>query len=301
MSNLYWSIYQGLERELIALSEKIHFDDEQVKVYSVKMVELIIRCVVEIESIVKELYIANNGKPANQNEYLYFDTDCINYLDSLWCLHKKKVLVSSLNFHFNRDENIVLRPFHKAAKRGTSSSNWQKAYQAVKHNRSANLSKGNISNLIAAMAALYLSNIYYRDTVYDMKNSHSGIDFDSSLGSLIFSTELHVNQTISSKPRYFKNDNFDECVYILLATEESRIPFVESMARDDDEVKKRVATRLIEKRKNNQLRTSTDEIGEDFDVILQDVRIEVINESFEEQQKILRNMRYNAVLNKSQI
>lgn len=35
--NLYWPVYQNLEREVISLANEIHFDDTQLNVYSVKM------------------------------------------------------------------------------------------------------------------------------------------------------------------------------------------------------------------------------------------------------------------------
>ena len=55
MTNLYWPIYKKIEKEIVELSNHIHFDDNQLSVYSVKIVELLIRCVVEIEAISKDL------------------------------------------------------------------------------------------------------------------------------------------------------------------------------------------------------------------------------------------------------
>lgn len=57
MTNLYWPIYKKIEKEIVELSNHIHFDDNQLSVYSVKIVELLIRCVVEIEAISKDLYL----------------------------------------------------------------------------------------------------------------------------------------------------------------------------------------------------------------------------------------------------
>ncbi len=44
MSNLYWPIYKNLEKEVVELSNWVHFDDKQLFVYSVKISELLIRC-----------------------------------------------------------------------------------------------------------------------------------------------------------------------------------------------------------------------------------------------------------------
>lgn len=60
MTNLYWPIYKKIEKEIVELSNHIHFDDNQLSVYSVKIVELLIRCVVEIEAISKDLYLESH-------------------------------------------------------------------------------------------------------------------------------------------------------------------------------------------------------------------------------------------------
>jgi hypothetical protein len=69
MSNLYWSIYKNLERDVIDLSNHIHFNDEQLAVYSTKIAELLIRCSIEIESISKDLYENEGGNmvPTDEN------------------------------------------------------------------------------------------------------------------------------------------------------------------------------------------------------------------------------------------
>ena len=49
--NLYWPVYQNLEREVLSLANEIHFDDRQLNVYSVKIAGLLLRCVVEVKSL----------------------------------------------------------------------------------------------------------------------------------------------------------------------------------------------------------------------------------------------------------
>lgn len=191
--NLYWTIYKNLERELIELSNKIHFCDKQDNVYSVHISDLLIRTAVEIEALSKELYklAGGNMKPLDDegNERdLFFDTDCIQYLDLNWGITKKYVHVVSPNFYFSKQENLVLRPLKDCNKRG--SGRWKKAYQAVKHNRVESLTAGNIANLIRAMAALYILNLYYRNEKYDVGTRMNTIPFDTRMGSDIFSVSL---------------------------------------------------------------------------------------------------------------
>lgn len=191
--NFFWSIYKNLENELIELSNKIHFCDKQDDVYSVHISDLLIRTAIEIEALSKELYELAGGNmnplDAEGNERdLFFDTDCIQYIDLNWGITKKCVNVVSPNFYFTKHENLVLRPLKDCNKRG--SGRWKRAYQAVKHNRVKSLAAGNIANLIRAMAALYLLNLYYRDEKYDVGTRMNTVPFDTRMGSDIFSVPL---------------------------------------------------------------------------------------------------------------
>lgn len=220
MINLYWPIYQNLEQEVVELSNQIHFDDKQLEVYSVKISELLIRCVVEIEAIAKELYLKNGGENIIDRD-LYFDTDCLNLLEKKWSLSKKIIIVSSANFYFQLEENKVLTPLKKANKRGTSSADWKKAYQEVKHNRTANLSKGSIKHLLRAMGALFLLNLYHRTDVFELSGNNS-TNFADNL-SEIFNIKVHKwRGEKNEKDSYVKHTDFDECTYLIKWTNEHK-------------------------------------------------------------------------------
>lgn len=225
--NFYWSVYKNLEKELITLSNQIHFDDKQLTVYSVKISELIIRCAVEIESIAKDLFLENGGIMPTEGD-LYFDTDCIELLENKWQLSKKQVIISAQNFYFQKDENKILTPLKKANKRGTNGVDWKKAYQAVKHNRTYNLAKGNLKHLIRVLAALYLLNIYYKKDHFDLGKDSQATSFPINLGSEIFSIKLSKNISVDANGVYKKPDDFEETVYFSKWTDESAKIFNES-------------------------------------------------------------------------
>lgn len=166
MNNLYWSIYKNLENELLSLTYQIHFDDNQLKIYSTKFVDLLLRISIEIESISKDLYKKNGGelnlldRLGNVRD-LFFDTDCLNYLNNIWNICDKEVSIIALNTFFSKKENITIKPLLDANKRGKNI--WKKAYQAVKHNREENLKQANLKNCIWALASLFILNLYYLD------------------------------------------------------------------------------------------------------------------------------------------
>lgn len=196
--SIYWQVYKNLEREIIKLAEIIHFDDTQEKVYSVHIADLLVRVSIEIEAVSKALYKDNGGNMNPVDDHgasrkLFFDTDCIQYLDKKWHITKKVVNVVASSFYFKKDENIVLRPLKDCNKMGEG--RWKKAYQAVKHDRIGSLKAGNIGNLIKAMGALFILNLYNNsDKVEELG---AGGAFDLRRGSALFSVNSFKATTIT--------------------------------------------------------------------------------------------------------
>jgi len=306
INNFYWPIYKSLERELIELSNLIHIDDRQLEIYSIKIAELLLRTCVEIESISKALYFENGGVKDDDNN-LFFDTDCLNLLETLWQLSKKQIQISSINFYFTKLENISLTPLKKANKRGASSSDWQKAYQAVKHNRVTSLSKANLKHLIRAMGALYILNLYYNNNGYQLEKDSGGLNFDSSQGSSIFSIKLHINTTINPARDYSKNFDFDDCIYILKPTDDTRSINQQKFKEINEIIAKRTITSLIDKvtqqTDNIQGKSKADAefvIKAMVNEIHTENMIQVAKENAKAMKGVFESLRYEAVLNKQQ-
>ena len=307
--NIFWNIYKNIERELIEISNIIHIDDNQLSVYSPKITELLIRTVVEVEAISKELYFKNGGDKANDNQ-LFFDTDCIDFLENKWLLSKKKVIVSAPNFYFSDEDNRVLTPLKKANKRGSSSSKWLIAYQAVKHNRNNSLSKGNLKNLIEALAGLYVLNIYYKDLVYSLSRDSNGTDFDNSLGSSIFSVDIHKYTDITYDNEkedmpYKKSINYDSSVYIMEPTQKSKDDFKEQYSLFISNFNKEIVDRKLKKIENcikQEQNIDENKIQEILENIKNDTSIEkeLLQEKGFSAFKMFTNIEYQAVVNKQQ-
>lgn len=305
-NNLYWSVYKNLEDEFINLSKLIHINDKQLSVYSMKNSELIIRAAVEVESISKELYFMNGGtKPNDKN--LFFDTDCIQLLESKWKLGKKQIIVSAPYLYFDLDENKILTPLKKANKRGTSSSDWLKAYQAVKHNRSKNLEKGNFKNLIRSLAGLYLLNIYYKGVIYNMDKDSTGTKFDNRLGSDIFSVKLHTDKSICVDKEYSKKVDFDECVYLSKMTDETRpgaVDFLKNVyQKAQEETNSNLGSEVMKQLTGIKF-FNKEEAEEKVNKTVQEIRnnytIKAMRHNAGSMKQIFSELRYEAVLNKHQ-
>lgn len=226
--NLYWPVYKNLEKEFLKLADHIHFSDDQLGTYSMFIADLIVRCSVEIEALSKELYcmLGGNMSPTDSQgnaRDIYFDTDCLDLLEQRWIISKKQIVVSAINFYFTDEKNKTLTPLHKAHKRGTSGSKWKQAYQAVKHDRRNSLKKASIENLLHALGALYILNLYYRDERTDISRVYlSDHNFDNRAGSEIFSAHYCTATGLSMQPHMDDNcispalgDQLDKAIYII--------------------------------------------------------------------------------------
>ncbi len=204
--NHYLPVYKNLEEEVINLSKYIQINDDQLDVYSMHIADLIVRCAMEIEAISKEMYWENGGVKVygddGKERDLFFDTDCINHLDNIWGICEKEIIVSSEKFYFEKEDNMLIRPLHKGNKR--SGAKWNKAYQAVKHDRKESITQGNIKNLILALGALYILNLYYLDKKVDLGVTNTPVElFDSRMGSVIFSSSIAdatINVSMGADP-----------------------------------------------------------------------------------------------------
>ena len=201
-SQLFWQTYLNLEKEILEVAKYIYITDEittyskgnlistncrtQLETFSPLIADLLIRTCIEIEAISKELYFNFGGSKPRGDKNLFFDEDCLKLIDVKCKTHQKVVIVSCVSFNLKEEENLCFMPLKEAHKR--QGTNWEKAYQALKHDRYSSISQGTVKNLLHAMGALFLLNIYYKNVKLTSKYLEiSKLDF--SLGSSIFSVK----------------------------------------------------------------------------------------------------------------
>ena len=308
MNQLFWNAYKRLEKEVLTLSEDIQFDDDQTGVYSSKIGDLLVRTAIEVESLSKVLYFANGGvQPTGRD--LYFDTDCIKLLEEKWLLSKKTIFVSSPFFYFKDEVNLTIKPLHKAFKRGTSSSRWQQAYQAVKHDRINNYKRGNIGNLLQALGALYILNIYYRDANFDSVSDKDASNIDWGLGSDIFSVKVsHETNSASANMIYVKKEDYDECIYIVKHTDDTAKAFMKVMQGVNnqiiDQTLKVFIQNLNDKIKSGEITLGPESKKTQILALIKENEDEAMKSTLEKEKiaikRALENLRFEAVLNHHQ-
>lgn len=197
-TDIFWQTYLELEKGVLEVAKFIYITDEkivnhiaepcstQLNTFSPHIADLIIRTCIEIESISKELYFELGGTKARGDKNLFFDEDCLKLIDIKCKTHIKNVFISCLSFNLTKEGNKVFKPLKNAHKR--QGTDWEKAYQALKHDRFSSLHFGTIKNLLHAMGALYLLNLYYREPILYSKYLEVQ-NLDYSFGSAIFSVQ----------------------------------------------------------------------------------------------------------------
>lgn len=179
MKNLFWPIYKQIEKEFKELSFFITIDRRQLKTYSIKIADLILRTVSEIENISKELCKREGIKFKDKNGKLkkvIYLNEYIDYLNKIFNLKDKLV---SFNFE-NVDKNtfdVKHDPFRKIKRvingKEIEVWTWYKAYNQIKHDRVKNFKEANIQNLIDGLAGLFLLNVYYKNEVFYIKDDYN--------------------------------------------------------------------------------------------------------------------------------
>ncbi|MET3210667.1 UNVERIFIED_CONTAM: hypothetical protein ABIC26_003628 [Paenibacillus sp. PvR008] len=214
MSNLFWPIYKKLESEFIELSYYISIDKKQLKTYSIKIADLILRSVSECENIAKEICkkekIKFRDKKGKIKEWVSFH-EYIVQLDQLYDLKNKHV---SCDFENIRKGTFDFKhtPFmkEKVKIRGQEKEiwKWYNSYNLIKHDRVKNFKEANMENLINGLAALFLLNIYYMDKAFYFENDY---DYKGIIAKIEgFSDVFKVDFTIvpTNKDNIIRKDTF---------------------------------------------------------------------------------------------
>lgn len=219
--NLFFPIYKKLEDEFIELSYYIMIDKRQLKVYSIKIADLILRTVSEIENISvalcnKEKIKFRDGKNkirtwVNFNEY-------IDELDKIFDLKKKLV---SFDF-INCDSNTFIskhKPFKKTKIKENQKEKeifkWYYAYNKIKHDRIKYFKMANLENLIDSLSALFMLNIYLKDEVFYATENDKISEITNKIESFseVFSIDYSVESDIFPEREGF----FDSKSYFEIA------------------------------------------------------------------------------------
>ena len=153
---LFFQIYQSLEKELLGMTDYIHFSENNLDVYSVKLANFILRANVESESLLKELFKrTEHYKGLTQKEKnLELENNTYTEVNEVYKLEKKTIYIASEIFYFQDKYSEPFIPF-KYKKNGKDS---HKIYNAMKHDKVNNFKKADLETAINMLGTLFILN-----------------------------------------------------------------------------------------------------------------------------------------------
>ncbi|WP_313151679.1 hypothetical protein [Lacrimispora sp.] len=302
MSNLYWPIYKNLEREVLNLADLIHFTDKQMSVYSVRIADILVRCSVEIESLINDLYKETEEKGQEKTV-----GGKLKYLNDEWKLEEKRVTITSFNMHFS-DDYKTFSPFKYDTK---DSDDYYSAYNAVKHDRAKNFeTKATLHYLMRALSSLFVLNIYYkRKEVIPLGKAKTLPD--TSFGSDIFTVHTNTRQPDKYGQKIIQDPLDLAAMYIIKVSNEHYKKYLKQL-KDILYAKIEAFEEILDNNSSDENgNTDSNEYGLDTDFIeiARDEKID--SERFKDlvnkiatidakNRTPLDNMNFEAVLNKNQ-
>lgn len=138
------------------MTDYIHFSENNLDVYSVKLANFILRANVECESLLKELYKKtkhfNSLSEAKQSKAL--ENSTYREVNAVYKLDKKKIYIASEIFYFQEKYSEPFIPFvYKKNKKDPI-----QIYNAIKHDKVNNLEKADLETAINMLGTLFILN-----------------------------------------------------------------------------------------------------------------------------------------------
>ena len=182
----YWKQYLLLEEKTLDLEPYIFFSEKNLAVYSYEIMNLLFSVCSELDSFFK---VVCNDKSDNIFEYIKSIKAKEIYND----IFEEKVDIVGKGFS--------ITPFvHKRR------IQWWKQYNLLKHNRLKCFKNANLKNLLNALAALYILEIYYYKNNFGTK----GYNMPKETSKLFKTTKLIKKGGSISELEYEVVDEWEE-------------------------------------------------------------------------------------------
>lgn len=188
--------FQILQKKIKELFKYIEPSENNIKVYSLILYELLTDVCIEVENNLRGIMEANGYKSDRFNmSEDYFKLNEVLHLDK----YKVKIILKS--------DIQEICPFENWSSSVYSPLEWYKAYNDVKHNRSENIEKANLIHLLQAFAGLYIL-LYSQFYEYANCVSSSNTMFlFAEQGGLIVPNPNNIFE-ISGKPKWTKGEMY---------------------------------------------------------------------------------------------
>ena len=151
--NIYWNYFISIEDDLYRLSRFIEFDVKNEKVFSIELVRLLISSSSEFEVVAKEL--CNIKDPSKTINNISDIRNNLNiFFPDIWNM---EIIISKFGLKYTPLVNW----------KTNKNCDWWTSYNSVKHNRNNEYEKANLKNVINAIGALYIINLFYYNSLQE--------------------------------------------------------------------------------------------------------------------------------------
>lgn len=141
-----WPFYFSLESDVVQLSRYIEFNKDNFDVYSIELVRMYLSICSEVDVVLKEICIKIDSKSKASNINQYRET----ITKEFECFTQQQILCTKFNFTF--------KPWSTWEQE--ESPTWWRHYNNVKHNRNEHYNRATLANVLEALSALYIANLY---------------------------------------------------------------------------------------------------------------------------------------------
>ena len=147
--NIYWNYFISIEDDLKGLSRFIEFDRRNEDVFSIELVRLLITASSEFEVVAKELIKIKDPSKETKN------MNIIDIKDNVLVFYPEICDLEIIVLRFG----LSYKPLLKW--KNNEGCDWWASYNNVKHERNNKYEDGNLKNVMDAVGALYIINLFY--------------------------------------------------------------------------------------------------------------------------------------------
>ena len=144
---IHWNYFIALENDIDNISHYIELSRYNKNTYSIELAKLLMTASSEIDVILKMICNIYGEKTENINEY----KNCV-----------KKYCKNMINEKYFINKYLMSgKPWFCWSKKDDKNPIWWKAYNSVKHSRNISFRDAKLENVLNAVGALLICNIYY--------------------------------------------------------------------------------------------------------------------------------------------
>lgn len=178
---LFFQSFQNLEKELLEMTDYIHFSEANLNVHSIKLADFIVKANIQYESLIKELFketeefkrrqeLIERGEMENKNLY----SSSYTIIKEQYNLDKKLLSINTEKTFFDNSKyEYYFSPFTYKKNR----LNQKKIYNAIKHDRVNNIKKADLETAINILADIFILNILYYPKLIEKNDDERSIFF----------------------------------------------------------------------------------------------------------------------------